>query len=79
MPDKNLIYKLDTSLWTIERAIFLIAGIFVLFSLTLAFLVSQNFLYFTLLVGVMLISFSLTGYCPIAIIIGKIMKNKTRS
>jgi len=47
----------------------LIAGTFVLVSVILGFLISRYFLYFTGLVGLMLIISSLTGFCPMEIIL----------
>ena len=47
----------------------LIAGTFVLVSVILGLVVSKNFLYFTGLVGFMLIISSLTGFCPMEIIL----------
>jgi len=47
----------------------LIAGIFVLVSVILGFSVSNYFFYFTGLVGFMLIISSLTGFCPMEIIL----------
>ena len=47
----------------------LIAGIFVLVSVILGFSVSNSFFYFTGLVGFMLIISSLTGFCPMEIIL----------
>lgn len=71
------IYRLDTKNWYIERTVYLIAGIFILVSVLLSVFVNQNFLYFTALVGAMLINFSLTGYCPMSILLGKLgMKRK---
>ena len=47
----------------------LIGGTFVLMSVILGFIVSENFFYFTGLVGFMLILSSLTGFCPMEIIL----------
>jgi hypothetical protein len=47
----------------------LIGGIFVLISVTLGFVVSKNFFYFTGWVGLMLVISSLTGFCPMEIIL----------
>jgi len=47
----------------------LIAGIFVLVSVILGFVISNYFFYFTGLVGLMLIISSLTGFCPMEIIL----------
>lgn len=50
-------------------AIRLIAGFFVVASVLLSVYVSQYWLIFTGLVGVMLILSSLTGFCPMEIIL----------
>ena len=72
MPTKKSIYKLNTDTWAVERIIFLIAGLFIVVSLVLALFFDRCFSYFTFFVGVMLINFALSGYCPLAILIGKI-------
>jgi len=50
---------------TRERYIRLIAGLFVLTSLALAYLVSRYWLWFTTFVGFNLFQSSLTGFCPL--------------
>ena len=72
MPTKNSIYKLDTSTWTVERIVFLIAGCFVFLSVLLAVLWDRRFIYFAAFVGAMLINFALSGYCPMAMLVAKI-------
>jgi hypothetical protein len=63
--------------WFLYRAIFLMAGIFVLGSIILSVYVSPLFLLFTGFVGGMLIIFSLTGFCPMAILFSKLgLKDK---
>ncbi len=47
----------------------LIGGIFVLASVTLGFVVSKYFFYFTGWVGLMLVVSCLTGFCPMEIIL----------
>ena len=47
----------------------LIAGLFILLSVILSILHSQNWLYLTGLVGAMLILSSLTGFCPMEMIL----------
>jgi hypothetical protein len=64
-------YKLKTDSWFLERVVFLMAGIFILGSVILGFTVSQNFFYFTGLVGFMQLFFSVTGLCPMAILLDK--------
>lgn len=62
-------YMADTSKWYLERITWLIAGLIVLISLGLAVSVSLWFLLLTLLVGVNLTVFALTGFCPMAVIL----------
>ena len=47
----------------------LIAGIFVLGSALLGLLVNENFLYFTMFVGLMLLLSATTGFCPMELIL----------
>lgn len=47
----------------------LIGGTFVLVSVILGFVVSKYFFYFTGWVGLMLVISSLTGFCPMEIIL----------
>ena len=65
-------YKLDTRKWTIERAVYMIGGIFVFGSALLALTFDIRWVYFTLFVGLMLVNFALTGYCPMAIFLDKL-------
>lgn len=60
-------YKMPTDRWFLERVIYLVAGIFVSASVALGVYVSPYFLLFTAFVGLMLINFAITGYCPMAI------------
>lgn len=69
---KNKLYRLDTQSWNIIRLVFLLGGLGVFASAVLALLVSFKFLYFTLFIGAMLINFSITGHCPMAIILKKV-------
>lgn len=71
-------YKLNTSKWSVERAVYLVAGIFVLGSVILGCIVHEYFLYFTAFVGAMLINFSLTGWCPMAILLDKVGVGKEK-
>lgn len=47
----------------------LIAGLFVLSSVLLAMFVNENFLYFTMFVGTMLMISAVTGFCPMELIL----------
>lgn len=70
------IYRLDTSKWNVERSVFLVAGIFVAVSVLLGMIIHAGFFWFTLFVGSMLVFFALTGYCPMAILIDRILNKK---
>jgi hypothetical protein len=62
-------YIASTRTWYLERLIRLIAGIFVGGSVLLGFLIHPGYFYFTGIVGVMLMIFALTGFCPMSIIL----------
>ena len=66
------IYKQNTQRWYLERIVFLVAGIFVAFSAIMALIEFSGWTYFALLVGLMLINFSITGYCPLSVFLSKI-------
>ncbi|NOS55528.1 MAG: DUF2892 domain-containing protein [Cyclobacteriaceae bacterium] len=55
-----------------ERIIRTVAGTFILISLALALLVSNDWLWFTAFVGVNLIQSSFTGFCPLEKILDKL-------
>ncbi|TSD02294.1 MAG: hypothetical protein Athens071425_42 [Parcubacteria group bacterium Athens0714_25] len=65
------IYRQDTKSWYLERIIFLMAGIFIAISSVLVLVGFSGWVYFAFLVGLMLINFSITGYCPLAIFLSK--------
>ena len=56
---------------TVERALRLIAGLFVTLSVLLGIYVNQNFLWFTLFVGLNLFQSGLTNWCPMMAILRK--------
>jgi len=62
-------YIADSKTWYLERLIRLVAGIFVLGSVLLGMFVHPGFYYFTGLVGLMLATFALTGFCPMSIML----------
>lgn len=72
MSKKKEIYRLNIKGWSIVRMVFLIAGTFIVGASLLSLLVNKNWLYFLVFVGLMLINFSLTGYCPLAIILDRV-------
>lgn len=54
------------------RLVHAIAGIFILTSLALAHFVNQNWLWFTAFVGLNLFQYSITNWCLMATILGKL-------
>lgn len=56
---------------TIERALRLIAGIFILISLALAVKVNINWLWFTAFVGANMLQSAFTNWCPMMTILSK--------
>lgn len=54
---------------TVERALRLIAGSFVVLSALLGIYVHQNFLWFTVFVGLNLFQSSFTNWCPMMAIL----------
>lgn len=59
---------------TIERQVRAFAGFFVLVSLSLAHYHSPNWLWFTTFVGANLLQSSLTGFCPLEMLLRKVQK-----
>ncbi len=60
-------YRLKTGEWYLERILYLMAGIMTLVSVLLILVHSIYWLILTALVGVNLLGFALTGFCPSAI------------
>jgi Inner membrane protein YgaP-like, transmembrane domain len=56
-------------LMTIEAALRLVAGTFLLLSLALAHFVSPNWLWFTAFIGLNLVQSAFTGWCPMMAIL----------
>ena len=56
---------------TVERALRLIAGAFVILSVLLGMYVNANFLWFTVFVGVNLFQSAFTNWCPMMVILRK--------
>ncbi|MCK4635843.1 MAG: DUF2892 domain-containing protein [Candidatus Moranbacteria bacterium] len=69
---KKKTYRIKTDYWYIERLVYFVGGLFVFVSALLGFLADERFIYFTIFVGFMFVNFSLTGYCPMAIIFDRI-------
>ena len=56
---------------TVERALRLIAGAFVILSVLLGIYVNANFLWFTLFVGLNLFQSAFTNWCPMMLVLRK--------
>jgi hypothetical protein len=56
---------------TVERALRLVAGAFVIASVLLGIYVNANFLWFTLFVGANLFQSAFTNWCPMMVILRK--------
>jgi hypothetical protein len=56
---------------TVERALRLVAGAFVILSVLLGIYVNANFLWFTLFVGANLFQSAFTNWCPMMVILRK--------
>lgn len=57
---------------TLDRAVLVFAGCMVLLSVILTWVVSPYFLWFTVFIGVNLIQSAFTGFCPAALVLGKL-------
>ena len=57
---------------TIDRLVLLLAGLFIVVSLLLAWTVSPWWLLFTAFVGLNMFQASLTGFCPLAILLKRL-------
>lgn len=56
----------------IDRAVFVLAGTMILVSLALAVTVSPYWLLLTAFVGINMLQAAFTGFCPAALIFGKL-------
>lgn len=56
----------------VDRLVFAVAGSFILLSVILSQIHSPNWLYFTAFVGANLLQSSITGFCPMAVILKKV-------
>ncbi|MDD2766437.1 MAG: DUF2892 domain-containing protein [Candidatus Moranbacteria bacterium] len=68
------LYRMDISTWSVERTMFAFGGLLVIIFSLLALSVNDAFVYGALFIGIMFSVFALTGYCPGAIIVAKILK-----
>ncbi len=64
-------WRARTDVWYLERMVWLIAGVVVTGSITLGLLVSPYWFILPLLAGANMIIFSLSGFCPMAILLHK--------
>jgi hypothetical protein len=64
-------YRLSTENWYLERVVYLMAGVLTTAGTLLAWLHSTYWLILTALVGLNLLVFSITGFCPSAIVMSK--------
>lgn len=69
-----MIYKMNTDTWSVERVMYLVGGLLVIAFAILALTLDVRFLWGDVFVGGMLCIFALTGYCPGAILMAKILK-----
>ena len=56
----------------IDRLVFFIAGSFILLSVLLSQIHSPYWLFFTAFVGANLLQSSITGFCPLAVVLKKV-------
>lgn len=63
---------MSSNVMNIDRMVFRLAGVFVLVSLLLAHFHHPYWLFFTAFVGVNMLQASFTGFCPLAMILGKL-------
>jgi hypothetical protein len=56
---------------TVERALRLIAGLFVILSVLLGIYVNANYLWFTVFVGLNLFQSAFTNWCPMMVVLRK--------
>ena len=66
LPDKKEVTM------NVDRLVFAVAGSLILLSVILSQVHSPNWLYFTAFVGANLLQSSITGFCPMAVILKKI-------
>jgi len=62
-------YIADTKKWHLERLIRVFAGTFVIGSVLLGYFVNPGWFAFTGAVGMLLLIFGLTGFCPMSILL----------
>lgn len=65
-------YLARTDIWYLERILWLIAGIVVLTGTILGIFVHKYWFVLPILVGINLIVFAFTGFCPMAVLLHKL-------
>ena len=70
------LYRMDVSVWTVERVMFAVGGTLVVVCVVLAILLHPAFVWGAGFVGLMFVIFALSGYCPGAIIVANIMRKR---
>lgn len=70
--DKKSLYRMDVSVWSVERIVFLVAGVVVFLTALTAVFVDPVFVWLDGFFGLMLFFFSVTGYCPMAMLIHRL-------
>jgi hypothetical protein len=65
MLKRRRLYVVPTDRWYIERAVWLIAGVVLLISTTLAAVVDPRLIVFVAVTGLTSIGVALTGFCPV--------------
>jgi len=64
-------YRAPIHKWYLERIIWLIAGIVVLFGTFLGIVVHPYWFVLPMLAGLNMVVFALTGFCPMAVMLNK--------
>ncbi len=65
-------YLADTSRWYLERIVWLVAGTVVLTGTLLGIIIHPYWFALPILAGTNMLIFSLTGFCPMAVILHKL-------
>lgn len=74
-----LFYRAETKRWTVDRIVFLIAGLLVAILTLLGIFLHPGFHWAALFVGSMLMFFAITGYCPMAMLVHAVLEREKSS
>ena len=66
-------YLAPTHKWYLERIVWLIAGIVVLAGICLGLFVNRYWFALPILAGLNMIIFSFTGFCPMAVLLNRVL------